>query len=182
MSELKLIDENTSNVVLFGGSGYIGSEFKKSLSKRGINYFAPESAMLNLLHHGSIEAVLEAMKPTFVINCAGYTGKPNVDACESHKEETHQGNVLAPFNLAQTCDKLGLPWGHVSSGCVYNGYDKDFTEEDEPNFCFSSLPCSHYSGTKAEAEKMDLYKQIQVCNFQIEYFQFNKQTKKRQGW
>ena len=154
MSQAVVLNDETANVVLFGGSGYVGSLFQEVLRERGVTYFAPSSSMLNMLHHGSVEAVLDAMKPTFVINCAGYTGKPNVDACESFKEETRSGNVLAPFNLAQTCDKLGIAWGHVSSGCIYDGYDKVFTEEDEPNFCFDNPPCSHYSGTKAEAEKM----------------------------
>jgi UDP-glucose 4,6-dehydratase len=154
MSSVQLINQDSASVVIFGGAGYIGSAFRKALDARGINYFAPESGMLNLLHHGSIETVLGAMKPTFIINCAGFTGKPNVDTCEQQQEETNAGNVTAPFNLAQTCDKLGIPWGHVSSGCIYNGYEKDFTEEDEPNFSFDNPPCSFYSGTKAQAEKV----------------------------
>ena len=149
----QLINEDTASVVLFGASGYVGQAFKKELDKRKITYFAPESGMLNLLHYGSIETVLDAMKPTFVINCAGYTGKPNVDACEDHKEEAQQGNIVAPFNLSQICEKLNIPWGHVSSGCIYNGYEKEFTEEDEPNFSFDKPPCSFYSGTKASGEK-----------------------------
>lgn len=153
MNNIHLIDENTANVVLFGGGGYVGHAFKQALDKRGLTYFAPESSMINLLHVGSVEGLLEAMRPTFVINCAGFTGKPNVDACEEQKEETYAGNVNAPFNLAQVCDKLEIPWGHVSSGCIYNGYEKDFNEDDEPNFSFDNLPCSYYSGTKAAAEK-----------------------------
>ncbi len=157
----KLLDSDSAKVVLFGGRGYVGSAFKEALSKRGVDYFAPESAMVNLLHVQSVEAILEAMKPSFVINCAGFTGKPNVDACEEQRHETTAGNVNAVFNLSQICEKLKIPWGHVSSGCIYNGYEKDFTEEDDPNFCFTSPSCSFYSGTKAEAEKilkdMDCY-------------------------
>jgi dTDP-4-dehydrorhamnose reductase len=53
-------------------------------------------------------------------------------------------------------------WGHVSSGCVYQG-DKGvdasgqvigFREEDAPNFSFHSGECSFYSGTKALAEEL----------------------------
>jgi len=154
MNNMNLIGKDTANVVLFGGNGYIGGAFKKALEERKITYFAPESTMMNLLQVGNVEALLEAMRPSFIINCAGATGKPNVDACEDHKEETHATNVNIPFNLAQICDKLKIPWGHVSSGCIYNGYEKDFTEEDEPNFSFDNPPCSYYSGTKAEAEKV----------------------------
>ncbi len=45
-----------------------------------------------------------------------------------------------------------MPWGHVSSGCIYTGSRPDgagFREDDEPNFTFRRGPCSFYSGCKA---------------------------------
>jgi UDP-glucose 4,6-dehydratase len=77
---------------------------------------------------------------------------------------------------------VGIPWGHVSSGCIYSGakiaingqvsVEKDmtkpelralveknpaaihgFTEADVPNFSFRNGPCSFYSGTKALGEE-----------------------------
>ena len=151
----KLLNSDTAKVVMFGGGGYVGTAFKRALDKRGVDYFAPESAMINLLHYQSVDAVLSSMRPSFVINCAGFTGKPNVDACEEQKHETTSGNVNTVFNLRQICEQYNIPFGHVSSGCIYNGYEKDFNEEDQPNFCFSSdQECSFYSGTKEEAERV----------------------------
>ena len=151
---MRLLNSKTANVALFGGAGYVGTAFKKALTKRGIDYFAPPVELLNLHHRDSVSFVLQEIKPSFLINCAGFVGRPNVDACEEQKEETHAGNVSIPFNLAQVCDELNIPWGHVSSGCIYNGYEKDFTEDDEPNFSFDNPSCSYYSGTKAEGEKV----------------------------
>ena len=48
----------------------------------------------------------------------------------------------------------------ISSGCIYNGYEKRFTEEDEPNFTFNNG--SFYSGSKALCEKNDLKAQSKV--------------------
>ena len=42
----------------------------------------------------------------------------------------------------------------ISSGCIYGGYEKHFTEKDTPNFDFQNG--SFYSGTKALAEKVVL--------------------------
>ena len=73
----------------------------------------------------------------FVINCAGYTGKPNVDACETNKGECRKGNIELPKVISNACALVGIPWGHVSSGCIYTGNRLDgsgFTEEDPPNF------------------------------------------------
>ena len=37
----------------------------------------------------------------FLINAAGYTGKPNVDACELHKADCLMGNAVLPGIIAQ---------------------------------------------------------------------------------
>jgi len=126
--------------------------------------------------------LLKSKKPEFVVNAAGYTGKPNVDACEVAKADTLAGNTLLPQTIAQACAAVKIPWGHVSSGCIFSGakivengrttVEKDmsrpdlraivenspdkihgFAETDAPNFSFRDLPCSFYSGTKALAEE-----------------------------
>ena len=64
---------------------------------------------------------LKAKKPAFVVNAAGYTGKPNVDACELDKADTLAGNTLLPQTIAHACAAAKIPWGHVSSGCIFAG-------------------------------------------------------------
>ena len=64
---------------------------------------------------------LRANQPEFVINAAGYTGKPNVDACEIAQADTLAGNTLLPQTIAHACAAAGIPWGHVSSGCIFSG-------------------------------------------------------------
>ena len=89
---------------------------------------------------------------TYIINCAGYTGVPNVDACEYNKQETIEGNVLFPLNLERSTN---VPIMHISSGCVYTGYkDGGWLETDTPNFNFDNA--SFYSATKtlAQAERL----------------------------
>ena len=86
-----------------------------------------------------------------------FTGKPNVDACESAKYESLQGNAVLPGIIREVCEDLKIPWGHISSGCIYSGRRADgegWSEEDEPNFSFRSPPCSFYSGTKALGEEV----------------------------
>ena len=87
-----------------------------------------------------------------VINCAGYVGKPNVDACEKNKAKTILGNVSLPQYLSHLCHRHGANFAHISSGCIYSG-SKDFTETDTPNFALNSGG-SFYSGTKALAEEI----------------------------
>jgi dTDP-4-dehydrorhamnose reductase len=95
--------------------------------------------------------------PRFLINAAGFTGKPNVDACELAKADCLYGNAVLPGGIREVCEDLKIPWGHVSSGCIYSGRRQDgkgWAEDDVPNFSFRSPPCSFYSGTKALGEEV----------------------------
>ena len=64
---------------------------------------------------------LKKTRPEFLINAAGYTGKPNVDACEIARADTLAGNALLPQTIAHACAVCAIPWGHVSSGCIFSG-------------------------------------------------------------
>lgn len=143
-------------IYLLGGTGYVGQAYQRLLAGRGLAYQVIRRAELDYTRREVLLNLLRVSKPTFLVNCAGYTGKPNVDACEEHKEECHLANAVLPEIIAEACAAAGVPWGHVSSGCIYSGTRPDgqgFTENDPPNFTFKSGPCSYYSGTKAQGEE-----------------------------
>jgi dTDP-4-dehydrorhamnose reductase len=144
-------------IYLLGGSGYIGQAFHRYLSRQGIAHRVVRRADLDYSDPASLLAALRTDRVSFLINAAGYTGKPNVDAAEHHKAECLFGNAVLPARIAEACASAGIPWGHVSSGCIYQGSRPDgsgFTETDTPNFTFRSGPCSFYSGTKALGEEI----------------------------
>src|SRR6185436_19888845 len=169
-------------IILLGASGYIGQGFAQLLKERGESFLAPARKDLDYTRFDVLLKLLREKKPPFLINAAGYTGKPNVDACETAKAESLQGNTLFPETVAHACLAENIPWGHVSSGCIYSGakvlqngktrVEKDltvgglhelakqhpdqvhgYTEKDTPNFTFRDPPCSFYSGSKALAEE-----------------------------
>lgn len=169
-------------ILLLGSSGYIGQAFKTVLDERGEPYATLPRSEASQASFSSLTTWLSTHQPSFVINAAGYTGKPNVDACEISKAETLKGNLLWPSVLAQACSLLQIPYGHVSSGCIFNGAQvkhatcwktetdlstsamaallrnsperiRGFSETDIPNFTFRQPSCSFYSGTKALAEE-----------------------------
>ena len=87
-----------------------------------------------------------------IINTAGFTGSPNVDECELRKAECFDLNVKLPKTIEGVCKASGINFINVSSGCIYTGYDKDYTEEDEPNFGMYNNEASFYSNTKHACE------------------------------
>jgi dTDP-4-dehydrorhamnose reductase len=144
-------------IYLLGGSGYVGQAYQALLTKKGIPFRNLRRAEVDYTNVDVLTAALKRDKPEFLINSAGYTGKPNVDACEIHKTECLYGNAVLPGIIAKACADASVPWGHVSSGCIYTGARADgtgFTEEDTPNFTFRQNNCSFYSGTKALGEEV----------------------------
>lgn len=146
-----------SMVVLTGASGYVGQAFQRELRRRKIRYAIFDRRAVNLYNAADVAAYINQWRPTFLIHCAGFVGKPNVDACEQHKAECLQANAVLPGVIAAACERLELPWGHVSSGCIYLGRHetgRGFNETDEPNFSFRHNNCSFYSGAKALGEEI----------------------------
>jgi len=169
-------------ILLLGATGYIGEAFARELRFRKKEFIPLSRKEVDYTRFDLLLEFLRAKKPAFVVNAAGYTGKPNVDACEVDRAGTLLGNALLPQTIAHACAAAGVPWGHVSSGCIYSGakisengkirVEKDvtkpelhalvekkspavlgFTEADAPNFSFRDPPCSFYSGTKALGEE-----------------------------
>jgi dTDP-4-dehydrorhamnose reductase len=169
-------------ILLLGSTGYVGQAFAQALRDRNQPFTALSRSQLDYTRYEALLKLLQEAKPSFLINAAGYTGKPTVDACESARADTLAGNTLFPQTLAHACLSAGIPWGHVSSGCIFSGAkiilngtlraEKDltqpalkelvennpsailgFTETDVPNFSFRDPPSSFYSATKAMAEE-----------------------------
>ena len=192
-------------ILLLGASGYIGAAFAGELQRRQREFLPLARRQVDYTRFDRLLDFLKAKKPSFVVNAAGYTGKPNVDACELDKAGTLAGNTLLPQTIAHACAAAKIPWGHVSSGCIFAGAkveangqlvtEKDFTrpdlralvaknpaaihgfvETDTPNFSFRDLPCSFYSGTKALGEEAMLgIGQSYIWRLRIPFDEFDNQ-------
>ena len=144
-------------ILLLGGSGYVGQAYQRLFARKNLSFRNLARRDLDYTRPEVLAPFLRELRPEFVVNAAGYTGKPNVDACELHRADCLDGNAVLPGRIAQACTAAGIPWGHVSSGCIYSGTRPDgsgFREDDVPNFCFRTNHCSFYSGTKALGEEI----------------------------
>ena len=157
----------------------MGQAFATELRRRRYSFIPLTRKAIDYTDFDLLFDYIRKLKPEFIINVAGYPGRPNVDACETAREETLFANTLLPQTIARACSMTSTPWGHISSGCIYHGArlieDKGmrivegaemrqlfaknpekicgYTEWDEPNFSFRNAPCNFYSGTKALAEE-----------------------------
>lgn len=110
--------------ILVVGRGWTGTKMVKELEARK-----------HLVVHCSHTTVLDWLNTyefDWVVNAAGVTGSPNVDACESNRNGTLQGNTLFPIDLHRWCEAVGSRLAHFSSGCIYQGEITDV--HAEPNY------------------------------------------------
>lgn len=143
--------------LVFGGkTGWFGQKMVSALKDLGHDAVCAESRLENREH---IIREIEAVKPDFIINAAGITGRPNVDWCENHKQETIQTNVLGILNLADIAYSKGLHVTNLSTGCLYNYDEKHplgsgigYKEDEEPN-----STGSFYARTKILLEKLIIH-------------------------
>lgn len=143
-------------ILLLGGTGYVGNAFAKYLLKQELEFRTISRREIDYTNRDVLLSMIQETKPSFLINAAGYTGKPNVDACEIHKADCLLGNAVLPGIIQEACEATKTPWGHVSSGCIFTGRRADgdgFRETDKPNFSFRTDNCSFYSGCKAIGEE-----------------------------
>lgn len=121
------------------GRGWTGKKvFKELLRRNHVVTFCS--------HEDAIETV-EGNKFDWVVNCAGKTGSPNVDACELDKAGTIEANAVFPALLEAACSKRWSRLAHFSSGCIYMG---DIDDVNAPPNYFGSI----YSVSKGVS---DLY-------------------------
>ncbi len=136
------------------GNGFIGGYISAYLTScNSINKVSLLTQASHSYHKiGFLSDYIKKHEIDVVVNTCGYTGHPNVDACENDKEACLTYNVIIPILIEKECKLAGAKFIHISSGCIYTGYNKDYTEDDEPNFGWSDKDSSYYSKTKHLSE------------------------------
>lgn len=142
-------------IAILGGHGFIGGYFQARLRSEGEPFLVLGRRDVDCYDPLALSEFLRQRDVSFLINCAGFTGTPNVDACENDPRACLRANAVLPRVVREACERIDLPWGHVSSGCLYlgDGPPGGFSESDPPNFSFRQNNCSFYSGSKALGEE-----------------------------
>jgi len=99
----------------------------------------------DLLDAGAVDAMLNSVRPNWLINCAALA---DLEACDNAPYLAHALNTDLPARMAKACRTRGISFAHISTDSVFDG-EKDgfYTEEDSPN------PLGVYSQTKLDGER-----------------------------
>jgi len=154
-----------SRFLIWGGNGWIGSMLCDIVKQQGHTAIVAKSRLQDYV---GICKELEDIKPDFVLNAAGITGRPTVDWCEDHKQDTYLSNTIGVVNLADACWRKAIHMTNYATGCIYayddtHPFGSKFTELDPSNFSGSE-----YSKSKTMAEKLlSIYDNVLTLRIRI---------------
>ena len=141
--------------VLILGKGYVGGYLLAGMVKNpAIEVEALSKAELDYTDEYYLRDYMKEHRFDYLINAQGFTGRPNVDQAEQEKEACWKYNVQVPLMLNTLCRELHVQPIHITSGCIFTGYDKSWTEVDEPNFGVFNPESSFYSTSKHAFESL----------------------------
>ena len=141
--------------VLILGKGYVGGYILANMAKNpAIEVEAFSKAELDYTDEYYLRDYMKEHRFDYLINAQGFTGRPNVDQAETEKEACWKYNVQVPLMFNTICRDLHVQPIHITSGCIFTGYDKAWSEVDEPNFGVFNSEASFYSTSKHAFESV----------------------------
>lgn len=115
-------------VLLFGGSGLLGSDLRAS-APADVKIEAPRSAAVDIADPTAVARALDASGADLVVNAAAYT---HVDRAESEPDAAHRLNAVAPGHIGRECGRRGIPVVHYSTDYVFGGQGSRPWREEDP--------------------------------------------------
>jgi dTDP-4-dehydrorhamnose reductase len=123
-------------VLVYGGKGWIGGMFVDLLKNENVSHTLGEVHCEDKVR---LKQEIDTINPTHVISFIGRThgeGIGTIDYLEKpgKLDINLRDNVFSPLLLAILCKERGIHFTYLGTGCIYDGYENEYTEEDVPNF------------------------------------------------
>lgn len=138
--------------LLFGHKGWIGKQILELLKLNSENEIITSDIRVD--NYNEIEQLIINSKPDRIISVIGRTYGDNMNSIDYLEQKGNlkiniNDNLYSPLNLAFISNKYNIHFTYMGTGCIFNGYDKEYTEDDEPDFFGSS-----YSIVKGFTDKI----------------------------
>lgn len=136
--------DQTAPLVL-GAGGMLGSIVTRALEREFPGTMSATRAEIDVTDRFRMEAEVERLQPTVVINCTGFT---DVDGCETDPDRARRVNAEGAENAARAAAGAGCRLVHISTDYVFDGRSRRPYVESA-----ATGPLSTYGRTKLEGEE-----------------------------
>lgn len=116
--------------LVLGASGWLGGHCVAHLRKANRTVLESRARLEN---PNDIADEIRRSQAKYVICAAGISGRPTIDWCDEHEDETYRINYLGILNLVEVCREAGVHLTIFGSGGVYTGTKAVYTENDTPD-------------------------------------------------
>lgn len=126
-------------ILLFGGSGCLGSE----LIKLDSTIIAPSHTECDIIDYKAVCKLLHSERPDIVINSAAVLESGNF---ENSKNSGINTNIIGAANIATACNEILCRLVYISTDYIYKGDRGGYRESDE------IYPANKYAWSKLGGE------------------------------
>ncbi|MBN2180470.1 MAG: sugar nucleotide-binding protein [Sedimentisphaerales bacterium] len=130
---------NQSHIIFTGGSGLLGSEFRKILPD--IDY--PSSKEFDVTNYNQMKKYVEKNSCELIVHAAALSSPPQVD---KDPKKALEVNIIGTSNVVKLCMESGIKLIYISSDYVFKG-DKGNYKETDPVY-----PVNKYAWSKLGGE------------------------------
>ena len=139
-------------LLLFGYKGWIGKQIFELLKTISENEVITTDIRVD--NYDEIDKFIFEHKPDRIISVIGRTYGDNINSIDYLEKKGNlkiniNDNLYSPLNLALISKKYNIHLTYMGTGCIFNGYNKEYLENDEPDFYGSS-----YSIVKGFTDKI----------------------------
>jgi hypothetical protein len=99
--------------LVLGASGFLGKRCVESLRAAGKTVFESQARLADTV---AIHRQVTKSRAKYVICAAGISGRPTIDWCDEHEQETFETNYLDVLNLMRTARECGVHLTIFGSG------------------------------------------------------------------
>ncbi len=147
------------DVVVTGGSGFIGSRVAACLSEswmtvvtwhtnQAISVGGCHKLQLDVRRRSAVlNLICERLKPKVVVHIAG---TQDIEFCQANPEHARLLHVEGTRNVVHACEKINARVVYISTDCVFNGRKERFEEAD------ATEPFNTYGALKLAGERIVL--------------------------
>lgn len=151
--------------LVFGNKGWIGQQVIKLLEENIKNNIITTDIRAD--DEDNVEKLILDFKPDRIISLIGRThgqGYTTIDYLEQKDKlvENIRDNLYGPLTLALLCNKYNIHYTYLGTGCIFNGYEQEYNENNNPDFFGSS-----YSVVKGYTDRIMKQFDNNVLNVRI---------------
>jgi dTDP-4-dehydrorhamnose reductase len=131
--------------LVLGAGGMLGRVVARRLERSFPDVVAATRAEIDVTDRFRLEAEIERLRPTILVNCAAYT---DVDGCEVDPGRARRVNAEGAENAARAAAACGCRLIQISTDFVFDGRSSRPYGEDD-----ATGPLSEYGRSKLEGER-----------------------------